>query len=68
MRNIGKSTGPLEWWAPPFFFTSETPRRARATQKRENARNAPPAGRPRCFNHTRLGTGPGGILVKFPYV
>ena len=25
MRNIGKSTGQLEWWAPPFFFTSETP-------------------------------------------
>jgi hypothetical protein len=52
--NIGKSTGPLEWWAPPLLFTSSTPHTPRATRKRDRARNGAQRAAPRCFNLPRL--------------
>jgi len=65
VRNIGKSTGPLEWWAPPFFFTSETPD-VPARPKNVSAREtAPPRAVPCCFNNTRLETILGGIGMSF---
>ena len=65
MRNIGKSTGQLEWWAPPFFFTSASPD-TRAQPKNASAREtATRRTSPRRINHTRLGTDSGGILMSF---
>ena len=66
MRNIGKSTGPLEWWAPPFFFTSETPD-VPARPKNVSAREtAPPAGCPVLFQQHTPGNDSWRHRYEFP--
>ena len=61
-RVYARTTGGL---GAPLLFTSETHDTPQSTQKHARARIGPPRASPRCFDHIRLGTGSGGILMSF---
>ena len=52
VRNIGKSTGPLEWWAPPLLFYFLNPRHTARDPKTRAREKRPPDEQARAVSTT----------------